>query len=123
MLFTDARFAREDPDGQLAVPRDRPTTSATAISATSASYERTGRFVISGLWDEIPQFYSVDTKTPYTGSGGNLVLDDATQQAIQQAKPAKLVGVRPDRVRSSISASAATSATSTSWRRRRRTST
>ena len=30
----------------------------------AATYERTGRFVISGLWDQIPQFYSVDTKTP-----------------------------------------------------------
>src|SRR6478736_1685601 len=36
----------------------------------SALYERTGRFVVSGLWDEIPQFYSVDTKTPYTMSAG-----------------------------------------------------
>ena len=48
-----------------------------------ADYERTGRFVISGSWEQIPQFYSVDTMTPYTGTGGTLVLDDATQRAIQ----------------------------------------
>src|SRR4029077_511151 len=48
-----------------------------------ADYERTGRITVTGLWDQIPQFYSVDTKTPYTGSGGTLVLDDATQRAVQ----------------------------------------
>ena len=46
-------------------------------------YERPGRFAVSGLWDQIPQFYSVDTATPYTTSGGALVLDDTTQRAIQ----------------------------------------
>ena len=60
-----------------------------------ADYERTGRFVISGLWDEIPQFYSVDTKTPYTGTGGTLVLDDATQRAIQNGQSGDAQPVRP----------------------------
>jgi MtrB/PioB family decaheme-associated outer membrane protein len=56
-----------------------------------ANYERTGRFALSGSFQGIPQFYSVDTKTPYTGvGGGTLVLDDATQQAIQNGDPAKL---------------------------------
>ena len=27
--------------------------------------ERHGRFAVTGSWDGIPQFYSVDTKTPY----------------------------------------------------------
>ena len=35
--------------------------------------------------------------TPYTGSGGTLVLDDATQRAIQNGDPAKLNAVRPAR--------------------------
>ena len=48
-----------------------------------ADYERTGRFVVSGVWDQIPQFYSVDTKTPYTTTAARCVLDDATQRAIQ----------------------------------------
>jgi hypothetical protein len=50
----------------------------------AASYERTGRYVVSGFWDQIPQFYSVDTKTPYVLAGdGRLALDDGTQRAIQ----------------------------------------
>ncbi len=50
-------------------------------------YERTGLFRISGLWDQVPQFYSTDTKTPYTPIGGTpMGLDDATQLAIQQAQ-------------------------------------
>ena len=71
--------------GQPGRSRRQRTTSAGAISATSAT-SAPGRFVVSGLWDEIPQFYSVDTKTPYTGSGGTLVLDDATQRAIQNGQ-------------------------------------
>jgi MtrB/PioB family decaheme-associated outer membrane protein len=52
-----------------------------------ASYERVGRLTVHGLWDEIPQFYSVDTKTPYTSQSlGVLVLDDATQRSIQNAQ-------------------------------------
>ena len=47
-------------------------------------YERTGLFAIAGLWDQIPQFYSVDTKTPYTPIGGTpMRLDAATRRAIQ----------------------------------------
>ena len=42
--------------------------------------------MISGLWDEIPQFYSVDTKTPYTTTDSPLVLDDATQRSIQNGQ-------------------------------------
>ena len=38
---------------------------------------------VIGSWQQIPQFYSVDTMTPYTGSGGTLVLDDAAQRAAQ----------------------------------------
>ena len=47
------------------------------------SYDRIGKLSLSGSWQQIPQFYSVDTMTPYTGTGGTLVLDDATQRAIQ----------------------------------------
>jgi MtrB/PioB family decaheme-associated outer membrane protein len=52
----------------------------------AAEYERAGRFVVSGFWDQIPQFYSVDTKTPYTMSESPLLLDDATQRAIQNGQ-------------------------------------
>ena len=50
------------------------------------SYDRIGKLSLSGSWQQIPQFYSVDTMTPYTGSGGTLVLDDATQRAIQNGQ-------------------------------------
>jgi MtrB/PioB family decaheme-associated outer membrane protein len=55
-----------------------------------ANYDRIGKLSLTGSWQQIPQFYSVDTMTPYTGSGGTLVLDDATQRAIQNGDPAKL---------------------------------
>ena len=48
--------------------------------------ERQGRFALTGSWDRIPQFYSVDTKTPYTANGATLSLDDATQQSIQNGQ-------------------------------------
>jgi MtrB/PioB family decaheme-associated outer membrane protein len=49
-----------------------------------ANYNRVGKLSVSGSYQGIPQFYSVDTKTPYTGSGGTLVLDDAAQRSAQQ---------------------------------------
>jgi MtrB/PioB family decaheme-associated outer membrane protein len=50
----------------------------------AVAYERTGLFSVTGLWDQIPQFYSIDTRTPYTPIGGTPIgLDDATQRAIQ----------------------------------------
>ena len=54
-----------------------------ARSAYFAEYNRVGRMSVIGSWQQIPQFYSVDTMTPYTGSGGTLVLDDAAQRAAQ----------------------------------------
>ena len=50
----------------------------------AATYERTGVFVIRGLWDQVPQFYSVDTRTPFSPIGGSpMGVNDATQRAIQ----------------------------------------
>ena len=85
LLFTDARFATEDPDGTWGF-RAMADKVGWRDQRYAADYERTGRFVISGFWDEIPQFYSVDTATPYTTSGDALVLDDATQRRIQNAQ-------------------------------------
>jgi MtrB/PioB family decaheme-associated outer membrane protein len=86
VLFTDARYGGEHPDGNYSFH--------TAIDNLGwrdqrfyGDYEQTGRFVISGLWDQIPQFYSVDTKTPYTSSADEqLALDDATQNRVQQGQ-------------------------------------
>ena len=85
VLFTAARYAREHPDGDWLF-------KATADNVGwrdqryFGQYERPGSFEVSGLWDQIPQFYSTDTKTPFTTVGGDLVLDDATQRAIQNGQ-------------------------------------
>ena len=82
VLFTDARYARIGTG-------DRWFFNAGADNVGyrdqryTVDYQRTGKFKISGLWDGIPQFYSVDTKTPYTSGPSPLLLNDATQQQIQ----------------------------------------
>ncbi|HEY7285163.1 MAG TPA: MtrB/PioB family outer membrane beta-barrel protein [Vicinamibacterales bacterium] len=85
VVFTDARFAKEDPAGDW---HYRLTADNVGYrdQRYSGVYERTGKLVISGLWDEIPQFYSVDTMTPYTRSGNPLLLDDVTQGNIQAGR-------------------------------------
>ncbi len=85
VLFTDARYGREDAGGSW-LYRLAADNVGYRDQRYSAVYERTGRFVVSGLWDEIPQFYSVDTKTPYSRSGSPLLLDNATQLRIQSGQ-------------------------------------
>ena len=82
LLLTDARYAREQETWLYRVGADNVGWRDQRYFGT---YERTGKFVISGLWDEIPQFYSVDTRTPYSPAPGDspLVLDDAVQSSIQ----------------------------------------
>ena len=81
LLFTGARVGRETAEWKASAGADNV---GWRDQIYFADYERVGRFKIHGLWDEIPQFYSVDTKTPYTStSEGVLVLDDAAQQSIQ----------------------------------------
>jgi MtrB/PioB family decaheme-associated outer membrane protein len=82
VLFTNARYAREGPEGGWLF-RAAADNVGWRDQRYSALYEQTGRFVVSGLWDQIPQFYSTDTRTPYTTSNGALVLDDATQRRVQ----------------------------------------
>jgi len=82
VLFTDARYANEAPEGDWQF-RAAADNVGYRDQRYFADYERTGRFKVAGRWDEIPQFYSVDTATPYTHTADNLVLDDATQQAAQ----------------------------------------
>ncbi len=82
VLFTDARYANEAPEGDWQF-RAAADNVGYRDQQYFGDYERTGRFRLSGLWTEIPQFYSVDTATPYTHTADNLVLDDATQQAAQ----------------------------------------
>jgi MtrB/PioB family decaheme-associated outer membrane protein len=82
VLFTDARYEREEVNGAWLFHAAADNVGF-HDQRYFADYERTGRFVISGLWDEIPQFYSVDTQTPYTTTKSPLLLDDATQRSIQ----------------------------------------
>src|SRR4051812_15159866 len=89
VLLTDFRYANHDVGGNW-LYRLTADNVGYRDQRYSGSYQRTGRFVISGIWDEIPQFYSVDTMTPYTLTASPLRLDDATQQLIQNGSPEKL---------------------------------
>jgi MtrB/PioB family decaheme-associated outer membrane protein len=85
VLFTGARYAREDPGG-LWLFRASADNLGWRDQRFAATYDQPGRFVVSGLWDQIPQFYSIDTKTPYQSSVSPLPLDDATQRQIQNGQ-------------------------------------
>jgi MtrB/PioB family decaheme-associated outer membrane protein len=81
LLFTNGRFFRQTADWTGTAGADNV---GWGDQRYFGSFERHGKFRITGLWDEIPQFYSVDTATPYVAGGeGVLVLDDAVQQSIQ----------------------------------------
>jgi MtrB/PioB family decaheme-associated outer membrane protein len=79
LLFTTARWLRETPEWNLNAGADN---LGWRDQRYFGNYERTGLFKIHGFWDEIPQFYSIDTRTAFTAAGeGVLVLDDAAQRA------------------------------------------
>ena len=85
LLFSNFRYAFAQPDGTWEF-HGRAENVGYRDQEFMGSYERIGKLSLTGSWQQIPQFYSVDTKTPYTGSGGTLVLDDATQRAIQNGQ-------------------------------------
>jgi MtrB/PioB family decaheme-associated outer membrane protein len=85
VLFTDARYARSDPGGRWFFNAGADNVGW-RDQRFSAEYQRPGRFTVSGLWDQIPQFYSVDTRTPYSPAPSPLLLDDATQLAAQNGQ-------------------------------------
>jgi MtrB/PioB family decaheme-associated outer membrane protein len=79
LLFTEARVLHETPDWNGTLGADNV---GWRDSRLFGSYERVGLLKINGLWDEIPQFYSVDTKTAFTeAEDGVLLLDDNAQRA------------------------------------------
>ena len=97
-----------------------------ARSAYFGTYERVGRLQIRALWDEIPQFYSVDTRTAYTptATDGTIVL--ARPRAAvdpERHAPTSTPTCPPRYRRNSTCASAATLAPSPSRRCPRRSST
>src|SRR3954454_7824989 len=85
LLFTGGRYALEQPQGDWSL-HALADNVGWRDQHYFANYDRPGRFVVSGTWDQIPQFYSVDTKTPFLSGGGNLVLDDVTQRSIQNGQ-------------------------------------
>ncbi len=89
LLFSGFRYAFAQPDGAYDF-HARANNVGFRDQEYFADYNRAGKVSLTGSYQQIPQFYSVDTKTPYTGTGGTLVLDDATQRAIQNGDPAKL---------------------------------
>ena len=79
LLVTEGRALRETPDWNGTFGADN---IGWRDQRYFGSYERVGFLKISGMWDEIPQFYSVDTKTAFTETDdGVLVLDDNAQRA------------------------------------------
>ena len=86
VVFTNARFAREWADtGQMF--RVAADNVGYRDQRFFGQFDRPGRFKVTGLWDQIPQFYSIDTRTPYTSGGaGVLLLDDGTQRSIQNGQ-------------------------------------
>lgn len=83
LVLTGARHEYEGASGNWLV-RGMADNVGYRDQRFAGEYLRPGLFTVTGHWDQIPQFYSVDTRTPYTGSNGNLVLDDVTQLAIER---------------------------------------
>ena len=119
LLFSDFRYAFAQPDGSYTF-KARANNVGYRDQEYFADYNLAGKLKVTGGYQQIPQFYSVDTMTPYTGSGGTLLLDDAAQRAAQNGAG---LSVYPRSRRSSTCASGATSAASTSSPRRGRRST
>jgi MtrB/PioB family decaheme-associated outer membrane protein len=82
LLFNLARVTREHSSGKWLFT-GAADNAGWRDQRYAASYQRPGAFTISGFWDQIPQFYSVDTMTPYTTADSVLTLDDAAQSAAQ----------------------------------------
>jgi MtrB/PioB family decaheme-associated outer membrane protein len=85
LLFDTARYARDEPGGAWLF-RAAADNVGWRDQRFVAAFERTGRFAVSGSWDQIPQFYSIDTRTPYAAPESALLLDDGTQRAIQNGQ-------------------------------------
>src|SRR5580765_5422350 len=82
LLFSNFRYAFAQPAGTSTF-NARSNNVGYRNQAYFADYNLVGRVKVTGGYQQIPQFYSVDTMTPYTGSGGTLLLDDAAQRAAQ----------------------------------------
>ena len=72
------------------------TTSDGGISATSATTSKPAASPFPGMWDQIPQFYSVDTRTPYTTANDTLA-PRRRDAARDPERAGDAVGLRADR--------------------------
>jgi MtrB/PioB family decaheme-associated outer membrane protein len=82
LLLSNFRYLFAQPDGSYTV-NVRAKNVGWRDQEYFANYNRAGKLSVTGGYQQIPQFYSVDTMTPYTGTGGTLLLDDAAQRAAQ----------------------------------------
>jgi len=82
LLVSGFRYAFAPPDGASTF-HARANNLGWRDQEYFGNYDRAGKLKVTGSWQQIPQFYSVDTATPYTGTGGTLLLDDAAQRAAQ----------------------------------------
>ena len=71
LLFSGFRYAFAQPDGAYTF-KARANNVGWRDQEYFANYNRAGKLSVTGGYQQIPQFYSVDTMTPYTGSGGTL---------------------------------------------------
>jgi MtrB/PioB family decaheme-associated outer membrane protein len=92
LLFSGFRYLFAQPDGAYTFDA-RANNVGWRDQEYFANYNLAGKLSVAGGYQQIPQFYSVDTMTPYTGSGGTLVLDDAAQRQSQQLEAQEQEGL------------------------------
>jgi MtrB/PioB family decaheme-associated outer membrane protein len=82
LLFSGFRYAFAQPDGTYDF-HARANNVGYRDQEYFATYNRAGKLSLTGSYQQIPQFYSVDTKTPYARGSSTLTLDDAAQRSSQ----------------------------------------
>jgi len=94
LLFSGFRYKFDAPDGAYDF-HARANNVGYRDQEYFATYNRTGKLSITGAYQQIPQFYSVDTMTPFTRGTSTLLLDDATQLALQNSSSPSLTAYVP----------------------------
>jgi MtrB/PioB family decaheme-associated outer membrane protein len=82
-LFTGARFSRDLGGRSVQAGADNV---GYRDQRYFGSIGQPGAWKASASWDQIPQFYSRDTRTPFRATGAVLTLDDTAQRAIQNGQ-------------------------------------
>ena len=84
LLFSGIRYAFAQPDGNYTF-NARANNVGFRDQEYFFDYNRSGKLSVTGGYQQIPQFYSVDTKTPYARGSTTLTLDDAVQSTANTA--------------------------------------